>query len=586
MKLVKYVAWIVGIVCIFLQACTDNYESLPVDRFTEEFVFSTTDSTGKQARQFLNMIYEQLPNKHNGVGGDYLDAATDNALSTAIDDDPDVYRLLLGRYSASNRVPSDMKWGDYYKAIRMVNILIKNIDVVPFNMYYTNALGERKRLNISMKAEARFLRAYFYFELLERYGGVPLIGDKIFGLEDDLEIPRNSFADCVDYIVTELDAIKDSLRSIPTESPEEFAHVATREAAMALKVRVLLYAASPLFNGDTLEEGNELVGYPSYNHERWKIAADAARSFIDNYGKNGNNVFGLASDFQKIFTTWYGGENPEIIFFRNTGENTSVETANGPLGFSGPRLGNGRTNPSQNLVNAFLMKDGHLRGESPKYPYNPQQPYDNRDPRLDYTVLHNGSNWLGTQLKTHQGGVHNPVSTGQYSRTSYYLRKFLGNFEHATQYENTLHLWIMFRYAEILLNFAEAENEYLESPSSEVYDAIIALRKRAGIEAGEDNLYGLKNGMTQSEMREVIRNERRIELAFEDHRYWDIRRWRIAEDLFSEPVKGMQIVLSQGTPFYQETDLITATFIERRYLYPIPYSEVNKNDNMIQNPKW
>jgi hypothetical protein len=586
MKLVKYVAWVVGIVCIFLQACTDNYESLPVDRFTEEFVFSTTDSTGKQARQFLNMIYEQLPNRHNGVGGDYLDAATDNALSIAIDDEPDVYRLLLGRYTASNRVPSDMKWGDYYKAIRMVNILIKNIDVVPFNMYYTNALGERKRLNISMKAEARFLRAYFYFELLERYGGVPLIGDKIFGLEDDLEIPRNSFADCVDYIVTELDAIKDSLRSIPMESPEEFAHVATREAAMALKVRVLLYAASPLFNGNTLEEGNELVGYPSYNHERWKIAADAARSFIDNYGKNGNNVFGLASDFQKIFTTWYGGENPEIIFFRNTGENTSVETANGPLGFSGPRLGNGRTNPSQNLVNAFLMKDGHLRGESPKYPYNPQKPYDNRDPRLDYTVLHNGSNWFGTQLKTHQGGVHNPVSTGQYSRTSYYLRKFLGNFEHATQYENTLHLWIMFRYAEILLNFAEAENEYLESPSSEVYDAIIALRKRAGIEAGEDNLYGLKNGMTQSEMREVIRNERRIELAFEDHRYWDIRRWRIAEDLFSEPVKGMQIVLSQGVPFYQETDLISAPFIERRYLYPIPYSEVNKNDNMIQNPKW
>jgi SusD family. len=586
MKQLKYLVWVVGIALFAQVSCTDNYESLPVDRFTEEFVFSTTDSTGKQARQFLNTIYEQLPNRHNGVGGDYLEAATDNALSIAINNEPDVYRLLLGRYTASNRVQSDMRWSDYYATIRKVNILIKNIDVVPFNISYTDAKGNKQPLNATMKAEARFLRAYFYFQLLERYGGVPLIGDKIFGLEDDLELKRNTFSECVDYIVAELDDIKDSLRSIPLENPEEFAHVATREAALALKVRVLLYAASPLFNGNSLEEGNELVGYPSYNHDRWKIAADAARSFMDTYGENGNNVFALAADFRKIFTSWYGGDNPELIFFRNTGNNTGVETANGPLGFSGTRLGNGRTNPSQNLVNAFLMRDGHLRGESPKYPYNPQRPYENRDPRLGYTVLHNGASWLGTQLKTYQGGPHNPAATGQYSRTSYYLRKFLGDFENADQYGNTLHLWVMFRYAEILLNFAEAENEYLDAPSGEVYEVITALRKRAGIEPGDDNMYGLKRDMTQHEMREVIRNERRIELAFEEHRYWDLRRWRIAEDVFSEPVKGMQIVLSQGNPSYQEVDLITVSFNERRYLYPIPYSEVNKNKNMVQNPKW
>ncbi|ULB33968.1 MULTISPECIES: RagB/SusD family nutrient uptake outer membrane protein [Proteiniphilum] len=586
MKRLKYFVWIVGIIFFTQLSCTDNYESLPVDRFTDEFVFSTTDSTGKQARQFLNMIYEQLPNRHNGVGGDYLEAATDNALSIALDDEPDVYKLLLGRYTASNRINSDMKWGDYYASIRKVNILIKNIDVVPFKSFYTDALGNKRPLNASMKAEARFLRAYFYFELLQRYGGVPLIGDQIFGLEDNLELPRNTFSDCVDYIVNEIEEIKDSLRTIPFEYPEEFAHVATREAALALKTRVLLYAASPLFNGNTLEEGNELVGYASYKRERWKYAADAARSFMDTYGENGSNVFKLAPDFRKIFTNWYGGDNPELIFFRNTGNNTGLETVNGPLGFSGIRLGNGRTNPTQNLVNAFPMKDGFARGESPKYAYNPQRPYDNRDPRLDQTVLHNGSNWLGTQLKTYQGGPHNPAATGQYSRTSYYMRKFLGDFENADQYGNTLHLWIMFRYAEILLNFAEAENEYLDTPSDEIYDVLIALRRRAGIEPGDNQKYGLESNMSQSKMREAIQNERRIELAFEEHRYWDIRRWRIAEDVFSEPVKGMQIVLSQGNPSYQEINLIQAPFNERRYLYPIPYSEVNKNINMVQNPKW
>jgi len=586
MKQLKYITCVIATTLFALAACTDNYESLPVDRFTEEFVFSTTDSTGKQARQFLNMIYEQLPNRHNGVGGDYLEAATDNALSIAMGDEPDVYRLMLGRYTASNRIQSDMQWGEYYASIRKVNLLIRNIDIVPFNISYTDALGNKRPFNATMKAEARFLRAYFYFQLLQRYGGVPLIGDQIFGLEDDLELPRNTFSECVDYIIDEIEDMKDSLRSIPLEYPEEFAHVATREAALALKTRVLIFAASPLFNGDTLEEGNELTGYPSYSRDRWKVAADAARSFMDTYGENGRKVFGLAADFRKVFTNWYGGDNPELIFFRNTGNNTGLETMNGPLGFSGIRLGNGRTNPTQNLVNAFPMKDGYPRGESPQYAYNPQKPYDNRDPRLDMTVLHNGSNWLGTQLKTYQGGPHNPAATGQYSRTSYYMRKFLGNFENADQYGNTLHLWVMFRYAEIVLNFAEAENEYLDAPSNEVYDVITALRRRAGIEPGDDNLYGLKRDMTQSEMREVIRNERRIELAFEEHRYWDIRRWKIAVDVFSEPIKGMQIVLSQGNPSYQEIDLITAPFNERRYLYPIPYAEVNKNKNMVQNPKW
>ena len=170
------------------------------------------------------------------------------------------------------------------------------------------------------------------------------------------------------------------------------------------------------------------------------------------------------------------------------------------------------------------MKDGKLRGESTTYPYNPQKPYDNRDPRLDLTILHNGSNWLGRVLETNQGGANNPTGSAEYTRTSYYMRKFMGNFVAVPEYANNQHLWVIFRYAEILLNFAEAENEYLSAPSKDVYDAIIAIRQRAGIERGTDRLYGLEPNMTKEKMREVIRNERRIEIAFEEQRFWDIRQ--------------------------------------------------------------
>ena len=163
----------------------------------------------------------------------------------------------------------------------------------------------------------------------------------------------------------------------------------------------------------------------------------------------------------------------------------------------------------------------------------------------------------------------------------------MGKFETEQDYSNKLHLWIMYRYAEILLNYAEAENESLDTPSSDVYDAIIALRKRAGIEAGKNN-YGLKEvgEMTQDQMRELIHNERRIELAFEEHRYWDIRRWRSAENIFRNPLKGLEIKTTGGKTSFIGIDVLQTTFDVNRYFYPIPYSEVVKNDNMIQNPNW
>lgn len=568
-------------------SCTDGYESEPVEKFTLDYVFSTTDSVGTQARYFLNNMYLQLSNGHNRVGSDYLDAASDDAISIEYDDS-DVYELVMGRYTSTNLVYSEMEWGDYYSVIRQANILIANIDRVPFNLTYTKADGTVLPLNTSMKAEARFLRAYNYFELVKRYGGVPLVGDKIFELDDDLQLPRNTFEECIDYIVSELDAIMPDMRALPTNDASTYGHVPTVESCMAMKARVLLYAASPLYNENPIESGNTLISYASYDRERWKTAADAAKELIYTYGHKGTGVVNLTSSFRNVFYDFYNvSSNPEVIWFVQGSRNTSIENNNGPLGFTGNALGNGRTLPTQNLVQSFPMKDGKPIGQSTTYSYDNNRQYDNRDPRLDYTIIHNGSRWLGTEIETYQGGTHNPTSSALYTRTSYYMKKFMGNFDQGvSEYASTLHLWVVYRYAEVLLNYAEALNEYLDAPDAEVYECITKLRARAGIDAGDDNLYGLTEGMTRDEMREVIRNERRIELAFEEHRYWDIRRWRLAETVFAEPLKGCLVISSSGSVSISEIDVLDVDFDTRRYYYPIPYSEVVKNSNMKQNPNW
>lgn len=573
MKIKKYILML-GVGCaLFNTSCTDDYEAVPLEQFTLDFVFSETDSLGNQAYQYLNSVYSQMQNGHNRVGGDYLDAATDDAISSSLTEN-DVYKLATGQYTAASQIGSDMRWNQYYAGIRTATTFITNIDRVPL----MDTFNDGEPLNRAWKSEARFIRALHYFNLVKRYGGVPLLGDHVYQLGEDMELPRNTFEECVDYIVSELDAIRDSLRTAPITDLSTKGHAVTREAAMALKARVLLYAASPLFNGENIAPSNELTGYTDYSAERWKLAADAAKYFIDNY-----TFFELVPEFQNVFTV---DANPEIIFFRQGGNNRSIETTNGPVGFSSQNLGNGRTSPSQNLVDAFPMLDGKsISDSSSAYRYSVSSMYQNRDPRLKKTVLHNGATWLNTTLETYQGGTNNPAGATQKTKTSYYLRKFMGAFENEANYYDVRHNWISFRYAEVLLNFAEAQNEYA-GPGDDVYQVIKDLRARAGIEAGDDGMYGLNSGMDKEEMRAVIQNERRIELAFEEHRYWDIRRWKIAENVFNQPIEGLVIINSAGVMIPNFVDVLSTSFAERQYLYPIPYSEVIKNQNMVQNPGW
>lgn len=545
-------------------SCSKNIEQEPLEQLTYDQIFDPDDKNGEYARQFLNAIYANMPDGFNRISGDLLACATDDAVPSR--DGSSIENLSKSRINAQTN--PDEAWSKNYTGIRQVNVFLSNIDRVP-------VVEAEKGF---WKAEARFLRALFYFELVKRHGGVPLVGDVVFRYTDDLQLARSTFRECVDYIVDECDAIADLVRTEPLDGPN-WGRI-SKGAVLALKAKLLLYAASPLFNGDAADAGNELAGYPEYDPARWQAAATAAKDVMD------LDFYGLESNYLNLFTTRRSSSSrPEVILAHMGTQNAEVEDLNGPVGFTNAANGEGRTSPTQNLVDEFPMKNGK-KITDPTSGYDPLNPYENRDNRLQYNVLFNGVKWLGRPLETFEGGRDKPNTNVIQTKTGYYMRKFMGNFTNASEYANQHHNFVVFRYADILLMFAEAENE-AAGPSDEVYQVLKDLRARAGIEAGADSMYGLQVGMTQTEMREAIRNERRIEMAFEEQRYWDVRRWKIAEDVFNQERKGMKISKVDDASFAYESVIVDQmVFKSNMYLYPIPFAEIAKNSNLVQNYGW
>ncbi|RYU87300.1 RagB/SusD family nutrient uptake outer membrane protein [Mucilaginibacter terrigena] len=566
----NYKIIIAAIAVILAISGCKKYEQIPVDKVPLDKIFDPRDSAGVNAQKYLYGVYSVLRNGHNRVGGDYLDAASDDAISSASSPSNVVTILSTAAYNSYTLPGDENLFGTYYAGIRQANEFINNIDVVPVLAKYNGY-----SMKYVWKSEARFLRAMFYFELIKRYGGVPLMGNRVYTISDDIALPRNSFDDCVKYIVSECDAIKDSLLVYPISDPDADSHRPTKGSAMALKARVLLYAASPLFNGGNIAATNNLTGYTSFDASRWAAAATAAKAVMD------LNTYSLLPNFKDVFLTQ---NNPEILFMRQGGDNNNVETNNGPVGFTAA-TGKGQTSPTQELVDAFPMANG-LPITDPASGYDNEKPYVKRDPRLTYTIIYNGAQWLNSEIQTFEGGQSKPNGTLQQTKTSYYMRKFMGNFEDANAYSSHSTDWLIMRYADLVLGYAEALNES-EGPTTDVYNALISIRKRAGIEAGAGNQYGLKAGMTKDEMRIVIHTERRVELAFEESRFWDLRRWKLAETTMNQPRTGMVITKVGSAISYNPTNVLTTRFdAPKMYLYPIPYDEVQKNPNMKQNPGW
>lgn len=600
-KIILYI--ILALITVSFSACYD-FESEPLEWNSEARVLNPADSTENSAiKQLFQACYIDLPTLHTRLQSSYLDAATDDGLPTLNQSGSgDLNNYRNGMLSPGNIENLDGNaWERNYKGIRRVNLFLQKLPLFPPSTQIPQLRMVR------MKAEARLLRAYYYFELMKRWSKVPLLGDKVLGLDDDVNIPNSTMEEVASYIISEISPdvatypnscypdLHDA-QSTATVDPTEIGHV-NKGVALALIARLKLYLASPLYN-------------PSNNLDKWKEAADAAKTLInlntyDLYNGTSTTMFKLFAMNNDDFP------NKEMIMIKQMSSNTSIEQTNSPSGYSyGTGTGSlslvnslGRTSPSQNLVDAFLTLDGKsiyvdydpAKGVDPASGYNPQAPYTNRDPRLSRTVFLNGSQWLKRAVETFDGGKDRGAITGGiYTLTGYYLKKFLGDNESRDTYVGYNHHYQIFRYAEILLNYAEAVNEYDPTNDAEIVSGIIALRKRAGINAGVDNRYGLPAAGTydQSLMRRIIRNERRIELAFEEHRFWDIRRWKICatgdgDAVMTQPVKGVRIIKQgDGTFHYDYVDVRTSVFAPRMYWYPIPRSELLGNNKLTQNDGW
>ncbi len=499
-----------------------------------------------------------------------LDAASDES-EVATTNGSTALAFETGTINAA--VVTDDAYNTCYTNIRAVNQFLKNLPGAPLKSYNKT----------QYKAEARFLRAWYYAILLKHYGGIHLVGDSLYNYTDHIPANRNTYDECVKYVTSECDAAGQDLPM--TQAGLNYGR-ASKGACMALKARVLLYAASPLFNQSpltTAAPAGPLVGYPSYSKDRWKLAEDAAAAIISSgaYSLNMDNTTAPGYGFQHLFTLRY---NTEYIFPLMRPSNSDFESLWDPPS----RTGKNGAYPLQGLVDAFPMSNG-LAITDPASNYNPQNPYANRDPRLEYSIIHDqtqlqnrlsaGLSPVNIYVGTYNGVPTGPDAVGTGTRTGYYTNKMLDPAAVANDFTHpTNRCWPLMRYAEVLLNYAEAANEY-EGPTSSVYDAMSKIRQRAGLTP-----YTLPAGLSQEAMRAVIQNERRIELAFEEHRFWDVRRWKIADQTENIQSMGMEVDRNGTAVTYKTFDVRKRNFRTAMYLWPIPQSEVAKSPEMVQNP--
>ncbi len=533
----------------------------------------------------LTSLYLGLPSGYMEIDGAMLASATDEAEHTI--QNSNVQRFNQGSWNAVSN-PDDA-WSGLFNSVRNANLFLRDIDKVDLDMYRLNPrtdmqliYQERIEEMERWKREARFLRAFYYFELIKRYGGVPLFED-VFAPGDDYGgINRNTLKECIEYIVSELDSVAPGL---PVEYPAGDLGRASRGAALALKAKVLLYAASDLWNDPSWAGGYaepELISLPPGDRmARWEAAADAARDVID----MGHHR--LHPVYPALFLAPESFRNREHILVRRHGASNQFERMNYSVGFD---FGNSGTTPSQNLVDAHQVVVDPVTAVDFDWnntnhaanPYADSGPTA-RDPRLFHNIVVNNSVFRGRNMEIWEGGIDGPP-TAQSTRTGYYLKKFVDPDLNLHLNTTSVKAWPLIRLADVFLMYAEALNEY--SPGhADIARYVNFVRQRMP----SVRMPRIPDGLSQDEVREFIRRERRIELAFEGHRFWDVRRWMIAPETLGAPLRGMEITRTSADPpaFDYSTRIVEERVFEpRMYFYPIPQSELMLMPEWMQNPMW
>lgn len=541
-----------------LSACEDWLEIEPKDRFGDTTVWGSEEN----ADMFLNDIYNQLPHLNNETqnldqysDNSYVGAEWMNARTT----------IYTGALSPTSWIPGpwDMwKWGrqnnddakGQYERIRSCNLFITKVTESDFSADY-----KKERL-----AEARFLRAWFYHYLWMAYGGVPIITEVLDNnVSTDIFYPRETAQKTFEFIDKELDEIKDDLP--PRRSGSDLGR-ASKGAILTLKGWVELFHASELRN-------------PGKDKKRWEAAAATLKDIID------LQVYHLQPTILDLWTE-ATNNNDEVIFdFQMSKQNGGRrEGLFGPVFVKGVQSSWGNMQPTQELVDDYCMANG-LPITDPASGYNKNNPYKNREKRFYQSILYDGSMWQGEEIITRVGvGSPNEIDTSSDSdvtNTGYYTRKTIDesvNGADNLQMSNGMANYIFFRYADVLLMYAEASLEAGDKPTAVEY--LDMVRTRGGNMPSIDDTYPL--GITENQLREIIRRDRRIELAFEDKRWWDILRWKICDGengVMNKPIGGMKIEDTNGDGVweYNYHEVGKRTFLPRMYYQPIPQYVIDKN---------
>lgn len=477
-----------------------------------------------------------------------MDSATDDFAS--VSDSPIYTQLNKDAITAQSCPFVSEIWIQEYLVIRKCNTIIERVAGVD-----DKVLTAKEKLRID--AEARFLRAFCYFDLGRTFGKAPLIL-KAQNLEEDLLVAPSSFAEIVEFVKDECDLYADNL---PLTYPEEEAGHATKGAFLALKSRALLYLASPLNSED--------------DARKWDDAAVAAQAVMDLHVyelyKMGETPY-RSMEFDKT------AANKEVIFERRFSFPEAPHNIHMMWSLDAEDAGswNGLY-PTQNLVDAYETIDGKLIDDPTNTMYDAQDPYSNRDARFYQSIIYNGSTWE-TYLMSMVANTVDPSKNGSCkprlgkARCGYGPKKFIEELDPSTNiyggYAQSNN-WPYFRYAEVLLNYAEAKNESLSVPDESVYNAVNEVRARS-------NQPNLPTGLSKEEMRKRIKNERRVELLLEEHRFYDLRRWKDG-NVLAEPIMGMNIYNNNITLKYEISKVEDRVFTGEHYYLPIPLSEQEKN---------
>ena len=540
-------------------------------QYTQEDMYKTYSTIQKM----LTNIYGYMPNKDIAdVSSALRDCGSDDA--EYADPDASVQRFTNGNWSPLSTV--DDKWSLYY-GIRSANEFLSHWVVndageleatFDLSMYKYESKYQKWLAHLQYYPyQARVLRAYFFFELARRYGDIamPLT---MLTPENANEVEKTPFDEVIEFIVSECDECAKNLPSTYKGMLDDEIGRVTNGFALAVKTKALLYAASPLHN-------------PSGDKGKWQKAAKAAKEIMD-LNQYKLDTLDKANNYSSA----------EVIMAIARSESSSFEKYNFPVRFTeGQRTSMAGTYPSQNLVDAFQTVNGYdvtltSNGWQCSDPsFNPDDPYGNRDRRFGWAILANGMSFKGSTIETFVGGRDYSATRSDLGTvTGYYLRKYIQESTSFTPESmvSKKHQWVVYRYAEAVMTYAEAVNEYLGSPTAT--DATFTLSALDALNMIRDNAkMPHVSASSYADFQTAVRREWRVEFAFEDHRFWDIRRWNIAQSVMGQ-LDGVEITRNGGKFSYSRKVVENRTWMEKMNLYPIPQAETFNNPNLTQNTGW